>query len=254
MSWMNLKAGLAIAMSGAICGTAAAQEFVNPDFETGDLSGWTVRETPDGMTWPPMVEQYEIQGPGTGFSYAARFSVGQVERTTGQPEGIDLIQELELTEGVEYTISFYWSAFRFSGGTNSEGGVFSVVIDGDLYGTQNAGSTSPTMPHFGFIEVNYTATRTGPHTVGARIARPFTASAAIGQILVQYVDDFNIRGGGVAPCYPDCDNNGTLDFFDFLCFQNAFLAQDPYADCDQNGVFDFFDFLCFQNEFLAGCP
>jgi hypothetical protein len=57
-----------------------------------------------------------------------------------------------------------------------------------------------------------------------------------------------------APCYPDCDGNGMLDFFDFLCFQNAFLAQDPYADCDQNGVFDFFDYLCFQNEFLAGCP
>jgi hypothetical protein len=59
---------------------------------------------------------------------------------------------------------------------------------------------------------------------------------------------------GTVPCYPDCDGNETLDFFDFLCFQNAFLAQDPYADCDQNGVFDFFDFLCFQNEFLAGCP
>jgi hypothetical protein len=59
--------------------------------------------------------------------------------------------------------------------------------------------------------------------------------------------------GGVA-CYPDCDGNGTLDFFDFLCFQNAFLAADPYADCDGNGVLDFFDFLCFQNEFLAGCP
>jgi trimeric autotransporter adhesin len=55
-------------------------------------------------------------------------------------------------------------------------------------------------------------------------------------------------------CYPDCDLNGTLDFFDFLCFQNAFLAQDPYADCTGDGYFDFFDFLCFQNEFLGGCP
>jgi hypothetical protein len=58
----------------------------------------------------------------------------------------------------------------------------------------------------------------------------------------------------VDPCYPDCDGDGALDFFDFLCFQNAFLAQEPYADCDENGVFDFFDFLCFQNAFLAGCP
>jgi hypothetical protein len=57
-----------------------------------------------------------------------------------------------------------------------------------------------------------------------------------------------------AGCYADCDGSGSLDFFDFLCFQNAFLAGEPYADCDGSGVLDFFDFLCFQNEFLAGCP
>jgi hypothetical protein len=55
-------------------------------------------------------------------------------------------------------------------------------------------------------------------------------------------------------CYADCDESGDLDFFDFLCFQNAFAAGEPYADCDGNGSLDFFDFLCFQNEFAAGCP
>jgi hypothetical protein len=55
-------------------------------------------------------------------------------------------------------------------------------------------------------------------------------------------------------CYADCDGSGDLDFFDFLCFQNAFAAGDPYADCDDSGSLDFFDFLCFQNEFAAGCP
>ncbi|MFG0282832.1 MAG: hypothetical protein ACF8R7_00280 [Phycisphaerales bacterium JB039] len=61
----------------------------------------------------------------------------------------------------------------------------------------------------------------------------------------------NAIGGG---CYPDCDESGALDFFDFLCFQNAFAAGDLYADCDGTGALDFFDFLCFQNEFAAGCP
>ncbi len=55
-------------------------------------------------------------------------------------------------------------------------------------------------------------------------------------------------------CYADCDDSGGLDFFDFLCFQNAFAAMEPYADCDMSGGHDFFDFLCFQNEFAAGCP
>ncbi|MFG0283587.1 MAG: hypothetical protein ACF8R7_04135 [Phycisphaerales bacterium JB039] len=55
-------------------------------------------------------------------------------------------------------------------------------------------------------------------------------------------------------CYADCDGSGELDFFDFLCFQNAFAGGDDYADCDGSGALDFFDFLCFQNEFAAGCP
>jgi trimeric autotransporter adhesin len=59
---------------------------------------------------------------------------------------------------------------------------------------------------------------------------------------------------GCPSCYADCDGSGELDFFDFLCFQNAFAAGDPYADCDGSGSLDVFDFLCFQNEFAAGCP
>ncbi|MFG0284940.1 MAG: GC-type dockerin domain-anchored protein [Phycisphaerales bacterium JB039] len=57
-----------------------------------------------------------------------------------------------------------------------------------------------------------------------------------------------------APCYADCDADGVLDFFDFLCFQTAFALGDPHADCDGDGIIDFFDFLCFQNEFGLGCP
>jgi hypothetical protein len=55
-------------------------------------------------------------------------------------------------------------------------------------------------------------------------------------------------------CYADCDGNGMLDLFDFLCFVNAFTSGDPYADCDENGSFDLFDFLCYSNAFNAGCP
>ncbi len=54
-------------------------------------------------------------------------------------------------------------------------------------------------------------------------------------------------------CYADCDSTCSLDFFDFLCFQNSFASGEPYADCDESGTLDFFDFLCFQNEFAGGC-
>jgi probable HAF family extracellular repeat protein len=62
--------------------------------------------------------------------------------------------------------------------------------------------------------------------------------------------------GSPIPCYADCDGNGTLDLFDFLCFVNEFNAGDASADCepcDQPGVLDLFDFLCFVNKFNAGC-
>ncbi|MCH7792464.1 MAG: hypothetical protein IID31_09325, partial [Planctomycetes bacterium] len=56
-------------------------------------------------------------------------------------------------------------------------------------------------------------------------------------------------------CYADCDQSGTLDIFDFLCFQNAFTLGDPYAcDCDPDPICDIFDFLCFQNAYVLGCP
>ena len=56
-------------------------------------------------------------------------------------------------------------------------------------------------------------------------------------------------------CYPDCDPNGVLDIFDFLCFQSSFVLGEPYAcDCDPDPACDIFDFLCFQNAFVGGCP
>ena len=54
-------------------------------------------------------------------------------------------------------------------------------------------------------------------------------------------------------CYADCDGSGQLDFFDFLCFQDAFASGGVEADCDLSGTLDFFDFLCFQDAFAAGC-
>ncbi|MFG0283092.1 MAG: hypothetical protein ACF8R7_01600 [Phycisphaerales bacterium JB039] len=59
---------------------------------------------------------------------------------------------------------------------------------------------------------------------------------------------------GPRPCAADCDGDGELTFFDFLCFQNLFAFGDTRADCDRDASLTFFDFLCFQNAFAAGCP
>src|SRR5690606_430420 len=82
---------------------------------------------------------------------------------------------------------------------------------------------------------------------------------AIGSFDPQYIRGYGIldaaaAAGALEGCYADCNADGELDFFDFLCYQNRFAAGDPEADCDASGDLDFFDFLCFQNAFAAGCP
>jgi hypothetical protein len=67
-------------------------------------------------------------------------------------------------------------------------------------------------------------------------------------------DAFVARLSGELACYPDCDGNSVLDVFDFICFQDAFVAGDPFADCDGNNELNVFDFICFQDAFVTGCP
>jgi CotH kinase protein len=57
-----------------------------------------------------------------------------------------------------------------------------------------------------------------------------------------------------APCYADCNADGSLTVADFGCFQTRFVAADPYADCNADGSLTVADFGCFQTQFVAGCP
>lgn len=54
-------------------------------------------------------------------------------------------------------------------------------------------------------------------------------------------------------CVADCDQSGTPDIDDFLCFQTLFALGDLKADCDKNLVLEIDDFLCFQTAFSLGC-
>lgn len=80
---------------------------------------------------------------------------------------------------------------------------------------------------------------------------------AVGQATCESVRGLETANGF---CMADCDRStgiGTLDVFDFLCFQDEFVRSRAYAcDCDTStgsGVCDIFDFLCFQTRFIGGC-
>lgn len=55
------------------------------------------------------------------------------------------------------------------------------------------------------------------------------------------------------PCFADCNNTGTLDVDDFICFQTNYSLGNPVADCDASGSLDIDDFICFQTAFVLGC-
>jgi len=54
-------------------------------------------------------------------------------------------------------------------------------------------------------------------------------------------------------CYADCHEDGLLDIFDYLCFEDLFVQGNWLADCDESGSVDLFDLICFQDAFVTGC-
>ena len=57
-------------------------------------------------------------------------------------------------------------------------------------------------------------------------------------------------------CYANCGGSTTPPYLtnnDFVCFANAYAANDLYADCDGSGVLTGNDFVCFANKFVTGC-
>jgi len=62
----------------------------------------------------------------------------------------------------------------------------------------------------------------------------------------QYINAFN-------SCAADFNDDGVVDFFDYLDFVAAFSSNDWDADFNVDGVVDFFDYLDFVADFSSGC-
>lgn len=54
-------------------------------------------------------------------------------------------------------------------------------------------------------------------------------------------------------CYGDCNEDGTADIDDFICFQTSYALGLPYADCDGDGTVTIDDWICWQTLFALGC-
>jgi len=56
-----------------------------------------------------------------------------------------------------------------------------------------------------------------------------------------------------ATCPSDFNDDGVVDFFDYLDFVDSFAANNPAADFNGDSVIDFFDYLDFVDAFSGGC-
>jgi hypothetical protein len=259
---------LALAGTAVFAAAAHGQVFVNGDFASGDLSGWTLVPTPNGVTRVSEVLQFELV-PGQPAVNAAHFSVGQAA-TGGGEQGIELTQPMTLVAGTAYDFGFNWAAIRYVGGNNLEGGVFSLIVDDQVLAMQAAGTTSAELWHYGRIDHQFIPPVSGTYLVGVRITRPFgvTAGGPVAQNLRQIVGNFTPTGSSGA-CYANCDSSTVepvLNVDDFTCFINEFASAQTlpyeqqvtsYANCDGSTVtpvLNVDDFTCFINRFAQGCP
>jgi hypothetical protein len=67
-------------------------------------------------------------------------------------------------------------------------------------------------------------------------------------------DDLEYTPAGAEVCPADCNQDGTLNVLDFICFQSEWQSQSDYGDCDGNGTYNVLDFVCYQGLFQQGCP
>jgi len=243
MQLFSPRAAAAASVIALVAGAASADELIsnlpgNDGSQSASLQDGRIKAM--GFTMPAgddyTLDSVDIRLDITG-------DVDPLVRIFDDVGGVPTTELVELVDppvigiGID-TYSFTPpAAFPLEGGQTYWIVVYNVGA-GDMDWKASSPGVTPTgiATHAG----GYFSTTSGP--------LPPTTSSSI-------LNSYGVQGtSGSAGCYADCDDSGTLDFFDFLCFQNAFAQMDPYADCDGSGTLDFFDFLCFQNEFAAGCP
>ncbi|MCC6678117.1 MAG: aryl-sulfate sulfotransferase [Phycisphaerales bacterium] len=86
-------------------------------------------------------------------------------------------------------------------------------------------------------------------------ANTFGSGGSMGQAVFRAtrLDQHDPRLAGLLWCPADLNDDGLVDFADYLEFLNLFDDSDPRADLNGDGVVDFGDYLEFLNHYDAGC-
>jgi hypothetical protein len=185
----------------AVAGTTQAQ-LVNGNFETGDLTGWTLfntagSNTPYGVaqggTAVAQVVQFDTAGTGVP-SYGAEFEVGETAGVVGGGglgQGAGIYQYVPLDAG-QLNISVDIAAT--SPGNNADAGTFELLLDGNLVASDalNGISVSQTLRS----TLSYSGTvAAGTHQIAIDMRRGY--GMGYGNTPYQFLDNVVLTGMAV---------------------------------------------------------
>ncbi len=186
---------VALMVGGFAAGAAQADLLVNGDFETGNLSGWTVFSTTNGTNGLglPDVVLFDTNDVGNG-SLSARFNVGQIEAGTSQVGG-GIFQSVELTAGT-YVLALNAAMLDETGVPNDAGGLIELLFDNVVVDSHDFRHAEVNMPEYTTLSAVLSGVSAGTHEVRIRLTREYTSNLLASPF--QYLDNITLVPGPTA--------------------------------------------------------
>jgi MYXO-CTERM domain-containing protein len=176
---------------GSIASANAAM-LTNGGFETGDLSGWTIRTTVNGsygvnpdQSPLPNVTEFDVTGDGVS-SLAAQFRVGQVNFTEAQFSGGSLTQSVYLDAG-QFQLSA--DAASQSKWRNASGGLLELMFDGNAIASHDFAAISSNLVEYASLSARFDVLTEGWYDVGFQFTRPYLTTSTTP---TQFVDNVTL--------------------------------------------------------------
>lgn len=188
---LMLVVGLAAIQSSPSVQAAKSMDVVatiyNGNFETGDLSGWSLFTTSNGVAFTYVVP-FDTNGDGVS-SYSARFGVGQlVYQGDDFPEGGGIYQGVHLVKGDLNITADIASNFPYNF-CNFSGGEFQLIVDGVVVDTHDFDLICNNETKRSTLNANVSIDTVGAHEIRFVVLRPAGLSG-----VVNYLDNVVISG------------------------------------------------------------
>jgi hypothetical protein len=125
----------------AVCAStlAVGGPIVNGDFQTGDLTGWTVFTIGGGTTGTGFPAVASFDTTGGGATLAAKFDVGGPSGTGSPQGGGGIFQVISLAAGLVNIHTDFASDYHFSS-SNADAGTFQILWNGASIYSSSLGS------------------------------------------------------------------------------------------------------------------